>query len=93
MRCLIETFINYKLSIFKKPDIDPVKTSEFDIENVYEPDQLLDSDEEGDKDEDVKILFQRKSHSFETFSFCLNKRRSRISAASKKSILNKHRGA
>ena len=53
MRHLIETFIKHKLSIFKRPEIDPLfKAIESDIENVY--DQLLDSDEEGNKDEDVE---------------------------------------
>ena len=77
MRRLIETFIKHKLSIFKRPEIDLFQASESDIENIYEPDQLLDSDKEGDKDEDVEILIllQRKNHSSETFGFCLNKRR------------------
>ena len=80
MKRLIETFI------FKRSEIDPFQTSEFDIENVYQPDQLLDSDEKRGKNEDVviSILLLRKNHSSETFGFCLNKRRPRISAASKK---------
>ena len=86
MRRLIQIFIKHKLSIFKRPEIDPIQASQSDIENLYEPDQLLDSDEEEDKDEDVdvSILLQRKNHSPDTFGFCLNKRRPRISAASKK---------
>ena len=72
MRRLIETFIKHKLSVFKRPEVDPIQTSQSDIENVYEPDHLLDSDEERDKDENVEIsiLLQRKNHSPETFSFC-----------------------
>ena len=86
MRRLIETFIKHILSTFKRPEIDPFQASEYDIENVYEPDQLLDSDKDGDKDEDVErsILLQRKNLS-ETFGFCLNKHRPGISDASKKS--------
>ena len=52
MRCLIETSIKHKLSILKRPEIDPFQASESNIENMYE---LLDSDEEGDKDENVEI--------------------------------------
>ena len=87
MRRLIEIFIKLKLSIFKRLEIDPFQASESDITDMYDPDQLLDYDEEGYEDEDVEIsiLFQRKSHSFETwlipFGFRLNKLRSRISAA------------
>ena len=56
MRRLIETFIKHKLSIFKRPEIDPFQASDSEIENVYdyEPYQLLDSDE------DVEILFYRE---------------------------------
>ena len=84
MRRLIEAF-KHKLSIFKRPEIYPFHESESDIENVYEPDQLLDSDEEGDKEEDVEIsiLLKRKNHSTKTFGFCLNEHRLRISTTSK----------
>ena len=66
MQRLIETFIKHQLLIFKRPEIDPFQASESDIKNVYEPDQLLNSDEdEGDNDENVgiSILSQRKNHS------------------------------
>ena len=48
--------IKHKLSIFKRAKNDPFQASETDIENVYEPDQLLDSGKEGEKDEDVEIV-------------------------------------
>ena len=62
---------------FKRPEIDLFQASEPDSENVYEPDQLLDSDEERDKSEDVEIsiLYRGKNHLSDTFGFCLNKRR------------------
>ena len=86
MRRLIETFIKHKLSIFKRSEIDSFQASESDTEYVYESDQLLDSDEKGDKNEDVEIstiLLQRKNHSSETFGFCLNERRPQVSATLK----------
>ena len=51
----IETFIKLKLSIFRRPEIDPFQASESDITDMYEPDQLIDSDKEKYKDEDVEI--------------------------------------
>lgn len=44
-----------QLSILDEPQNDPFQASESDIEDAYEPDQLLDPDEEGDEDEDVDI--------------------------------------
>ena len=85
MRHLIETF-KHKLSIFKRPEIDSFQASKSDIENMYEQDQLLDSDDEEGKAEDVEIsnLLQIKIHLSETFGSYLNKRCPQISAASKK---------
>ena len=44
-----------QLSIVEEPQVDPFHSSESDIEDAYEPNQLLDADKDRDEDEDGEI--------------------------------------